>query len=345
MQQKVDPFDGVAHTILETAPDAMVVVNEVGQLVLINAEAENLFGYTRQELLGKNVDILIPDDFLKNNTSRRAGAELLGKQKGGKTFPVEITLSPFRTEAGLFISAAIRDITDRKRAEIELQLKNQELEQFAFVASHDLQEPLKTVSGLIQYLQAAYNDKLDHTGKEFFQLITQATDRMTLLINCLLDYSRIEQRIHIVDVDCKEIIKQVESDLAAAIQRTGAKIHAKALPTIRAYETGTRMLFQNLITNAIKFTKPGTNPVVNVSAERVDGAWQFSFKDNGIGISEADQEKIFLIFQRLHSRAEYEGSGIGLAHCRKIVELHGGRIWVESKLGEGSTFHFTISDP
>jgi light-regulated signal transduction histidine kinase (bacteriophytochrome) len=165
---------------------------------------------------------------------------------------------------------------------------------------------------------------------------------MTMLIDDLLDYSRIGSKKELQQVDCSIILREVLADLGIALNETGAEISTSGLPVISAYPTGIKQLFQNLIANGIKFSKKDIPPQINISAENGGGYWQFAFKDNGIGIEEKHKERIFLIFQRLHTRNEYEGSGIGLAHCKKIVELHGGKIWIESKPGEGTTFHFTI---
>jgi signal transduction histidine kinase/ligand-binding sensor domain-containing protein len=224
----------------------------------------------------------------------------------------------------------------------ELEKKNKELEQFVYIASHDLREPLRTTSGFVELFQKQYKGKLDKKADTYLGYITQAAGRMTMLIDDLLDYSRIDSKKELQQVDCSIILSEVLADLGIALNETGAEINASGLPVISAHLTSIKQLFQNLIANGIKFSKKDIPPQINISAENGRDYWQFAFKDNGIGIEEKHKEKIFLIFQRLHTRNEYEGSGIGLAHCKKIVELHGGKIWIESEPGEGTTFHFTI---
>ncbi len=224
----------------------------------------------------------------------------------------------------------------------EMESKNKELEQFAYVASHDLQEPLRTISGFVELLQKQYRGKFDANADKLLGYISNASDRMKVLIKDLLDYSRIGREKKIRQVDCNNLLAEVLADLDQIIKESGATIRTEPLPVIHAYPTELKLLFQNLITNSIKFHKPGLTPVVAIRSEKENGHWKFSVRDNGIGIDRQFADRIFIIFQRLHNRSQYEGSGIGLAHCKKIAELHGGNIWVESEPGEGSRFFFTI---
>jgi signal transduction histidine kinase len=226
---------------------------------------------------------------------------------------------------------------------IELESKNKELEQFAYVASHDLQEPLRTTSGFVELFQKQYRGKLDGNADQYLDYIVQASDRMKILIKDLLDYSRIGREKKSRQVDCNRLLDDVLADLDKMMTESGARISAEELPVLRAYPTELKLLFQNLITNSIKFRRPEERPELNIRATRENGQWKFSFRDNGIGIEKRFMDRIFIIFQRLHNRSQYEGSGIGLAHCKKIAELHGGRIWVESTPGKGSNFCFTIN--
>jgi ligand-binding sensor domain-containing protein/signal transduction histidine kinase len=225
----------------------------------------------------------------------------------------------------------------------ELGRKNKELEEFAYVASHDLQEPLRTSSSYIELFQRHYKGKLDERADIYLSHIANASGRMRVLITDLLDYSRIGNKMELQQIDCNALLGQILEDLSAVIGETRSEIVAEQLPVVNGYYTELRVLFQNLIINAIKFRKKDTFPRLHISALEKNDCFHFSFKDNGIGIEEKQGKKIFVMFQRLHTRSEYEGSGIGLSQCKKIAELHNGTIWVESVLTVGSTFHFTIS--
>ena len=247
-------------------------------------------------------------------------------------------------------SLALKTMEEQKarqqadEANKELEKKNKELEQFAYVASHDLQEPLRTTSSFVNILAQQYHGKLDDTADKYLAFITQATDRMRVLITDLLEYSRIGKQKKLIQVDCKEIVQEVVTDLGVAIAEAGATIRVDKLPVLNVYSTEIKQLFQNLIINAVKFRKKDVACEVRIDSEKIDGFWKFNVSDNGIGIDPRHSEKIFIIFQRLHTRNEYAGSGIGLSHCKKIVELHKGKIWVDSAPGQGTTFHFTIKE-
>lgn len=226
----------------------------------------------------------------------------------------------------------------------KFEQKNKELEQFAYVASHDLQEPLRTITGFIELFQKQYAGKLDGNADRYIGYVTQSSRRMRVLITDLLEYSRIGNKKKFQKVDCGIVLNEVLADLDAAIGETGAMIGSGPLPVITGYPTEIKLLFQNLISNSIKFRKTDVAPRISINAIYKDNAWQFSFADNGIGIGNEHHDRIFIIFQRLHTRQEYAGSGIGLSHCKKIVELHNGRIWLESEPGKGTIFYFTISN-
>lgn len=227
---------------------------------------------------------------------------------------------------------------------LEIQKKEKEqLKEFTYIASHDLQEPLHTIISCIDLLQE-YKERFDEDGKIYLNFMSESAHRMSHLIKDLLDYSRIGKNKKITTITCNKVVKTLQDDLAKYIRDNNAELIVGDLPVIQGYETDVRLLFQNLITNAIKFHKKDTTPVVQISAqkEKVTNQWKFFIKDNGIGIPKKYQQKIFVIFKRLHSKQEYEGTGIGLSHCQKIVELHGGKIGVTSEPGQGSTFFFTI---
>jgi two-component system, chemotaxis family, sensor kinase Cph1 len=225
----------------------------------------------------------------------------------------------------------------------ELRRSNQELEQFAYVASHDLQEPLRMVSSYTQLLARRYRGQLDDAADEFIGYAVDGANRMQTLINDLLAYSRVGTRGKpLAPIDMATLFEAARANMRVAIEESGAKVSYEALPTVMGDTTQLMQLLQNLIGNAIKFRDENRTPEIRVGAERRDGEWLFSVSDNGIGIEEQYLERIFVIFQRLHNRTEYPGTGIGLAVCKKIVERHGGKIWVESKPYEGSTFYFTL---
>jgi signal transduction histidine kinase len=229
-----------------------------------------------------------------------------------------------------------------EKKQLQLVSKNKELEQFAYIASHDLQEPLRSVTSFSQLLEEEYRDQIGEEGGQYLTFLLEASARMRNLIKGLLDYSRLGREAQLLAVDAAEVMRAILVDLSTVITESKVKITIDPLPVIMGYETEFRQLLQNLLSNAIKFRRPSTTPEVHVSALKKGSAWEFAVKDNGIGIDPEHQEKIFLIFQRLHNRSLYEGTGIGLANCRKIAELHGGAIRVESSKDKGSTFYFTI---
>ncbi len=225
----------------------------------------------------------------------------------------------------------------------ELTHSNSELEQFAYVASHDLQEPLRTISNFVGLISQRYQGKLDADAEKYMGFILTATGKMQNLIKDLLEFSRIGSSMSFTELNSGNLVDTVEDEISSLIKESGAKITHINMPVLTANSIELKRLFQNLISNAIKFKKKDVVPKIEITAEETRYEYHFMVKDNGIGIEEQYKDRIFIIFQRLHTVAEYPGTGIGLATCKKIVALHNGKIWVESKLGEGSTFHFTIS--
>jgi signal transduction histidine kinase len=226
---------------------------------------------------------------------------------------------------------------------VRLENKNKELAQFAFIASHDLQEPLRTLTNFTNLFKKQYNEKIDDRADKYLHFISQASDRMSNLIKGLLDYSRIGQDKKMILIDTNKVIETLQKDLYAIINETGTSFFIEPLPNIKGYKVEIRLLFQNLILNAIKFSKNNKKPKIEIRTRDEVDFHKFIVEDNGIGIAKENQKKIFTIFQRLHTQKEYDGTGIGLAHCQKIVELHEGNIKVYSTLDKGSKFVFTIS--
>ncbi len=264
--------------------------------------------------------------------------------------PLIDSLNSANYELQQSIAEKSREIELRKKLEARnrqlidrLTAKNEELNHFAYIASHDLQEPLRTVDNFIEVFKEDYCDKLDDKAHQYFDFINGATGRMKALITGLLNYSRLGKSRGAEPIDLNQLLDGVKGNLAAAIKAKKVELHIGEMPKVVCMKTETAVLFQNLINNAIKYTAANVRPNVTVLAQEMEDRWQFSVADNGIGIAVNHQSKIFNMFSRLHGDGEYQGQGIGLAFCKKIVELHGGSIWVESVPGQGSTFYFTIS--
>ena len=349
------------RSIIESSPDAITVTDLSGIIVECNQAAMDQYGgSTKAELIGKSsFDLIAPRDrqraaesmekVFKQGVARNIEYSLLSKD--GHEYPVELSASVVRNSSGkpVFFVGITKDITERKQAEGELKklaekltLSNTELEQFAYIASHDLQEPLRMVASYVQLLAKRYKGKLDTDADDFIAYAVDGANRMQRLINDLLEYSRVSTRGRdFKPTNCETILAQVLDNLQVAIEESDAIVTHDPLPTVIADDMQLIQLFQNLISNAIKFHGEET-PRVHVSTEQKENEYVFSVRDNGIGIEPEYFDRIFVIFQRLHSKREYSGTGIGLTICKKIVERHGGRIWVESQPGKGATFYFTI---
>jgi PAS domain S-box-containing protein len=352
--------------LLEAAPDAMVVVDSEGRIEVANLQVETLFGYPRMDLVGQGIEVLVPatlreehahhrEAFFATPRKRAMGAdlELMAVRRDGSEFPVEISLSPLEGPGGMGVTAAIRDVTERKATAqalaqkvAELRQSNEALEQFAHIASHDLQEPLRMVASYTQLLSRRYKGKLDTDADEFIGYAVDGTQRMKRLIEDLLVYSRAGRGTAALQkVEVAQALQEAICNLRSAIEESGAAITFDALPMVAAGELQLVQLFQNLVGNAIKY-RGGRKPKIHVSAKKEQTAsgeeWVFSVADNGIGIEPQYYDRVFVIFQRLHGHGEYEGTGIGLAICKRVLQQQGGRIWVESEPGVGSTFHFAL---
>jgi len=352
------------RSYLEAASQGILTVSSDGLIQMVNRRTEEMFGYDRTALIGQPLGILLPERFRGSHVGLRAeyfahprvrpmGArsDLAGRRKDGSEFPVEIGLSYIETEQGRLALALISDITERKRAadEVsrvndELRGSNAQLEQFAYVASHDLQEPLRMVSSYLELLERRYRDQLDSQAQEFIHYAVDGARRMKGLIQDLLSFSRAgTTALKSRTVQAQAILEDVLANLMVAVEQGHAEVTADPLPEIVADPGLLAPVFQNLIANAIKFQTNGT-PRVHVSAQRGGAGWIFSVRDNGIGIEPQHATRVFGIFERLHPSDRYPGTGVGLAIAQRIVERHGGKIWFESELGIGTTFFFTVPD-
>jgi PAS domain S-box-containing protein len=362
-QQSLRESESRFRTTFEQAAVGIAHVDPEGRWLQVNQKLCDIVGFAREELPSMTFqDITHPDDLgadialMRQVLDGQINTYTIEKRylrKDGSEVWIALTVALVRNDAGkpdYFISV-IADISKRKRVEEELRGRsaelarsNQDLEQFAYVASHDLQEPLRAIAGPLQLLQRRYQGQLDARADEFIGHAVDGAARMQALIEDLLVYSRMGRRgdSHAL-TDCAEMLNQALRNLTAAVKESGAKVSHDTLPMVQAIPTQLMLLFQNLVANAIKFRHRDRPVQIHVGAEPQGDAWLLSVRDNGIGIDPQYFERIFLIFQRLHTRVEYPGTGIGLALCKRIVEQHGGRIWVESAPGSGTTFFFTLS--
>jgi PAS domain S-box-containing protein len=346
------------RSLIEASLDPLVTIGTDGKIMDLNAATEAVTGYSRDELTGTDFS-----NYFTEPENARAGYqrafetgtvqdyELEIQHRDGSVTPVLYNAAVYRNEAGKVkgVFAAARDIEKQKHADSilkqtldRLESSNKELEQFAYVASHDLQEPLRMVSSYTQLLEKRYKDKLDSDADEFIGYVVGGVSRMQNLINSLLTYSRVATKGKaFAKTDCEAVLATTITNLKKAIEESSAGITHDPLPAVMADDVQLGQVFQNLIGNAIKF-RGKNNPRIHVSAEQKDAEWVFSVRDNGVGIEPQYHDRIFQLYQQLHTKDEYPGTGIGLTICKKIVERHGGRVWVKSKPGKGSTFFFTL---
>ena len=361
MEEALRESEEKYRTILENIEDGYYEVDLAGNFTFFNDSLWRVLGYSSEELMGMNDRQYTDKENAKKlfqtfNKVYRTGQPLKESdweviRKDGTKKYVEASVSLKRDSSGKPIGfrGIVRDVTERKQAEEALKEKteelarsNRELEQFAYVASHDLQEPLRMVTNFVQLLAKQYQGKLDSNADDFINFAVDGAMRMWKLINDLLAYSRVGTRSHTFEpINCETILQEALDNLKVTMEESGAVVTHDPLPTVMADNPQLVELFQNLIGNAIKF-RGDEPPRVHISASRNGNGWIFSVCDNGIGIAPEYAERIFIIFQRLHGRNEYPGTGIGLAVCKKIVERHGGRIWVESEPKKGATFYFTL---
>jgi PAS domain S-box-containing protein len=361
------------RSLLAAAPDAMVVCREDGEILMINSQTEVLFNCERSKVIARNIRTLVPrweyrfragwndDSGPPGIHPADRGVELQVLPQGRDPFQAEFSFSPLHTEEGPVVTCVIRDISERKKNEERIRelnsgleervlerteallRSNDELQQFAYVASHDLQEPLRTVSIYAQLLAKRYQGQLPGDADQFIRFIVEGSERMEKLIHDLLDFSRVDGRgtDFFTRMSCDEALEDAICNLHTLIEESGAIVTRAPLPWISGDRVQLTRLFQNLLVNSIKY-RTHEVPRIDIAANRQNGDWLFSVRDNGIGIEPQYAEKIFGIFKCLQPRDRSSGTGMGLAICRKIVGRHDGRIWVESALGEGATFYFTL---
>jgi PAS domain S-box-containing protein len=351
------------RTLLESAPDAIVIVDRDGRITLANAQAERNFGYPRDELLNQPVEILVPETLRDRHQHHRAdyaakphtramgeGMELHGRRKDGSEFPVEISLSPLKTPQGMIVTAIIRDITRRRQVEhelqrrtIELEALNQELEAFSYSVSHDLRAPLRAIDGFSRILLSDYADRLDDTGRSHLERVRRAAQNMGLLIDDLLKLSRVTRtELRNERVDLSALANEVTEELRK--QEPKRIVHFAISPGLMAHgDRGLlRIVLDNLLGNAWKFSSGLAEARIGFGVATHNGRPAYVVSDNGAGFDMTYADKLFGVFQRLHDARDFPGTGIGLATVQRIIHKHGGKIWAESGVGEGAQFYFTL---
>jgi PAS domain S-box-containing protein len=347
-------------SVLDQTSDAIIITDLDGSILFWNKQAEKLIKMKKEEALGKSifeafipqVDMSIGMEIVESFNQRGEWCgEVQIQSTDGQRLTVSVSSTLLKNGKGepIAIIGLGRDVTERKRIERELEEKaeelrrsNEELVRFAYIASHDLQEPLRTISSFGGLLEKEAAGKLDERSKEYLRYILEGSSRMRDLINDLLEYSRVgTSKKEFSQVNMNEAVNRALRSLRSSVRESGAKIDVHELPAIRGDMSQMIQLFQNLIANALKF-RGSSKPRIEVSAITYGDDLVFSIKDNGIGIDLKYQDRLFMMFSRLHTRDEYPGTGIGLAISKKIVERHGGRIWFESEVGKGTTFYFTL---
>ncbi len=350
---------------IESTPDAIVMSDVTGHIVLVNTQAERVFGYGPGELLGSLVEALIPQRYAATHVGHRAayleqprrramgaGLELYGLRKNGQEFPVEISLSPLKTDEGTFVMSAIRDITDRKRFERELQAKNaqlaaanEELESFSYSISHDLRAPVRAMGGFAHILSKRLGDELPAESKHALDRIRDNAARMSQLIDGLLSFSSLsKQPLVKKTLSVEPIVRTVLEELRGEFANRRVNVEIGELPMCEADSTLLQQVYTNLLSNAIKYTRDRDPAIIKIGSRWEDGRFIYFVKDNGTGFDMQYAGKLFGVFQRLHSQQEFEGTGVGLAIVQRIIHRHGGGVWAEAQENRGAAFYFTLND-
>lgn len=353
--------DSYLSAVFNTVIDGLITIDQKGTIQRFNLSAEKIFGYSAAEVMGRNVNILMPEPYYSGHDGYLShylttgekkvigiGRVVSGRRKNGNVFPMELGINEMSLDGARMFVGTVRDISERKKLEIEretfiekLTQSNSELERFAYICSHDLQEPLRMISNFSQRLEKHLGAALDEKGRHYMQYVTDGATQARQLISDVLNYARIDHEPeHLDNIESEKILAGVLRDLNERIEETNALITHDALPEVYMQPVHLRQLLQNLIGNALKFCTE--TPHIHIGVEQEGLMWRFYVRDNGIGIPQEHMHKIFSIFQRLHSRDRYPGTGIGLALCKKVVQKYSGRIWVESEPGKGSVFYFTL---
>lgn len=356
------------QAVMNTVVDGVITLDEQGLIHSANLSAENIFGIAKSEVINQPVNLLIPELkgkaleelFLRltkqgKDSDSGVGCELNGLHQDGSLFAMELGVNDMWSDGVRMFVFTVRDISSRKKVESEkarlieeLTLSNEELARFAFICSHDLQEPLRMIRSFSEKLQSHMGRRLDtdEKGKKYFRFITEGAARAQDLIAGVLEYSSIETNTRPNEsINLDDLTQSIQANLHESLTGRDAQITFGPLPTIVGNRTQIYQLFQNLIVNGLKYQAPDSRPEVHIEGRDMGDQWHFSVRDNGIGINQRHLSKIFEIFQRLNRQSQYTGTGIGLSICKKVVERHGGRIWVASEPGVGSTFYFLIQKP
>lgn len=336
------------RSLLEAAPDAILITDEKGLITLVNSRTDSLFGYSRQELFGHNIRELLPGWSFSQGTDVR---EYMALRRNGTQFPSEVSFSPLQTEEGLLLTSAVRDITERKRAQQriaerneELATLNRELEAFSYSVSHDLRAPLRTIEGFARILQRDYPGKtLDDSAMEHLHRMRAASGRMSQLIEDLLELSRVSRtELRFEHVNLSAIAEEVIHDLKAREPERQVEVHLQGDMHDHGDPRLLSVVLSNLLSNAWKFTSKKVMARIEFCSENNNGFPLYTVLDNGAGFDPQYSDKLFAPFQRLHRVSEFEGTGVGLAIVQRVIHRHNGRIWAEGKVGEGAAFHFTL---